>query len=490
MPRKMKDSTTAKLKQAGGPQSVKPPSRLFQRAKSLPKNFKLPKSLQPSGASIRRFINDVKKTYRYGVYGPGQGQAVNLAKGKGLGHELNELKPPKARPDAEKGAGVKETKFTVTRKHPVAVKSFGPKYDVYERLVKYDPRLQMDSIPVSQPPLGEGKFSAGMKAKASVRLSVNPASPPKYSTLSSINSGQALRQAYDASKPITALQKMLNGGAVNYPLGNIVAWPGNVQPIPSLGGQTITAEQLFKNIKGGVSTLDAMRTEAAIAKTRTFLMDKEGQITGSESLKDYARRLKETDKWIKSNEKAIKRVLKNAKNAVSKHIDQAFQQGLLNAPRGGIKTIRTELKGLRTELKGDLKRIQTMPVRSNAIELRELTAVKQPAPAHFDQYKPQSEADRALKFNQRWRDGHVEINRVEGNMNSELKRVNDLRNSKNLVKEKLKQDIQKLLNDSKAVGEGIKKETKWLKNQQSKEKALARAARLARMRKRMLRFFR
>ncbi|MCG8104371.1 MAG: hypothetical protein N0C91_18540, partial [Candidatus Thiodiazotropha endolucinida] len=308
-----------------------PPSRLLSRAKSLPKGIKFkPLKLKlPSKAGVKRFIKGVQMTVRHGIYRPPLEKPIEL----------------KAVPGARQspGRGVKETRFGLVRKPSVRLKSFGPKEE----------------------------FSPAMKAQASARLSVSPPAPPKYPTLESIKTGEALKQAYLERQPITAVKKALKGGGVS---GNPILTSRNTSAVASLGGQAIQPTQLFKGVKGGVSTLDRVSVDAAIAHTRSVHVDSNsGNVTGAESHSSYLKRLKAADKDLKSTQKAINRVLKNAKKAVSKHVDGVFRAQQKNAVHD-IKTIRTELSGLRAELRSDLKKIQTMPVRSNEVALKNLGA--------------------------------------------------------------------------------------------------------------------
>ncbi|MES9894689.1 MAG: hypothetical protein ABW141_07305 [Candidatus Thiodiazotropha endolucinida] len=362
------------------------------------------------------------------------------------------------------GRGVKETRFVVDRK------SFGPKTDVFDD-VHGKEWAQVRGKP-SGTPAKLQTFSPAMKAQASARLSVSPPAPPKYPTLESIKSGEALKQAYLERQPITAVKKVLKGGGVS---GNpTILRSRNTSAIASLGGQAIQPTQLFKGVKGGVSTVDTAGVEAAIAHTRSVHMDpNSGNVTGAESHSSYLKRLKAADKDLKSTQKAINRVLKNAKKAVSKHVDEVFRAQQKSAAFD-VKTIRTELSGLRAELRADLKKIQTMPVRSNEVVLKNLgtrpASVLSRSPSmssvssvnsilsnasgisvssvgsqeshHFEKYKPQSEADRAVNFQRRWKGGRAEIQGVERKLDDQVARMKADRAARKWLKKQLSQDVR------------------------------------------------
>ncbi|MCG7891437.1 MAG: hypothetical protein N0C80_14425 [Candidatus Thiodiazotropha endolucinida] len=389
---------------------------------------------------------------RHGIYRPPLEKPIEL----------------KAVPGARQspGRGVKETRFGLVRKPSVRLKSFGPKTDVFVDVYGKEWRGK----PSGTPPKIE-EFSPAMKAQASARLSVSPPAPPKYPTLESIKTGEALKQAYLERQPITAVKKALKGGGVS---GNPILTSRNTSAVASLGGQAIQPTQLFKGVKGGVSTLDRVSVDAAIAHTRSVHVDSNsGNVTGAESHSSYLKRLKAADKDLKSTQKAINRVLKNAKKAVSKHVDGVFRAQQKNAVHD-IKTIRTELSGLRAELRSDLKKIQTMPIRSNEVALKNLgvrpASVLSRSPAmnsvssvnsilsnasgisvssvgslessHFEKYKPHNEADRAVKFQRRWKDGRVEIQRVERKLDDQIARMKADRVARKWLKKQLSQDVR------------------------------------------------
>ncbi|MCG8059735.1 MAG: hypothetical protein N0E38_07880 [Candidatus Thiodiazotropha endolucinida] len=295
---------------------------------------------------------------------------------------------------------------------------------------------------LSRPLVKETKLSSPKRAHstptsaAAPRLSVSPVASPQHTTLQSIKTGGALKQAYLERRPITAVKEVLkHGGESVYP--TISLRNGKTPAIASLGDQTIQSTQLLKGVKEKVSTVYGAGVKTALVQARS--------IPGAESDSSYIKRLKAADKDLKSTQKAINRVLKNAEKAVSKHVDEVFRAQQKSAAFD-VKIIRTELSGLRAELRTDLKKIQTMPVRSNEVALKNLGArpasVGSLESSHFEKYKPQSEADRAEKFHRRWKDGRVEIQRVDRKLDDQVARMKADRVARKWLKKKLSQDVR------------------------------------------------
>lgn len=426
---------------------------------------------------------------------------------------------------------------------------------------------------LSEPLVKETKFSSPMRARAAERLSVSPVASPQYTTLQSIKTGEALKQAYAEVNPFDDVKRLLKDetrlGALHQ---------HNVNPVSSLGGEKITPQQLFKNIKGELLPYGQMRSNVAAAMGRIESYD----YPHAESPKSHLKRIKAAEKQLKSNEKVTKRVLKNAKQAVSKHIDDAVRQQQ-RVFGDNIKASRSELSALRKNLRMDLKRIQTESIKSNDIALKNVGArspsvlsrtsstssvnsilsnasigstgsvdvgvdpasrtARQPGlsggkpyasakpytfsgvgeadryssarevslrtgsmkdlsrvPGHgvrtsdYDDYKPISEADRAAKFDRRWRAGREAINNKQTEINNELQRVRALRSVRRQLKKGLNGEADSVLgnamNDHKKLKSDLKGVKKQVKKGLSAEKAAARSARFAGMRARMLRFFR
>lgn len=426
---------------------------------------------------------------------------------------------------------------------------------------------------LSKPLVKETKLSSPMRAHAASRVSVSPVASPQYTTLQSIKTGEALKQAYAEVKPFDDVKRLLKGetrlGAIHR---------NNVNPVSSLGGEKITPQQLFKNIKGELLPHGQMQSKVASAMAGV----ESHESPHAESHKSHLKRIKAAEKQLKSNEKVTKRVLKNAKQAVSKHIDDAVRQQQ-RVFGDNIKASRSELKALHKHLKADLKRIQTEPIKSNNIVLKNVGArspsvwsrtsstssvnsilsntsigstgsvdvgvdpasrtARQPglsggkpyasakpytfsgvgeadryssarevslrtgsmnnlsrASGHgvrtseYDDYKPRSEADRAAKFDRRWRAGREAINNKQTEINAEIQRVKALRSVRRQLKKGLNGEADSVLgnamNDHKKLKSKLKGVKKQVKKGLSAEKAAARSARFAGMRARMLRFFR
>lgn len=221
---------------------------------------------------------------------------------------------------------------------------------------------------LSEPLVKETKFSTQMRARAAERLSVSPVASPQYTTLQSIKTGEALKQAYAEVKPFDDVKRLLKGetrfGAIHR---------HNVNPVSSLGGEKITPQQLFKNIKGELLPHGQMQSKVASAMARVESLRVGDDSPRAESHKSHLKRIKEAEKQLKSNAKVAKRVLKNAKKAVSKHIDDAVRQQQ-RVFGDNIKASRSELSALHKNLRMDLKRIQTEPIKSNNIALKNVGA--------------------------------------------------------------------------------------------------------------------
>lgn len=225
----------------------------------------------------------------------------------------------------------------------------------------------------------------------------------------------------------------------------------------------------------------------AIVQTSGYWKDASGQLTSAEPYKTHLKRMK---KRLKTAEKDTNKLLKNARNAVSKHVDRVFRENQIDADYK-IKVARKELKGLRTELRRDMKWTQKVPVASNTIELSTLYTEDRVAPSSYrERYKPQSESDRPVQLNRRWQDGRKDIQRVEKQMDAEIKRIKLLREAKNAVKKAAKQDVSKLLKASDGIRPKkarLKREVKDVKRQLSAQRKAALRTRLARVR-RFMRF--
>ncbi|MES9814754.1 MAG: hypothetical protein ABW159_18085 [Candidatus Thiodiazotropha sp.] len=340
-------------------------------------------------------------------------------------------------------AGVKETPFSVTKKSSIGLKSFGPKYDVYDELVKHDLRLQMESIAPGTKftPAPIEEFKSGMKAKASKALSVKPTEnvSPRYPTVESINSGSALKDAYRVARPIRQIEAVLNGDAFSASPPFLTS--DKVHSVPSLGGKSIKPEELFKNIKGGIDTVDTLNKEVAIIRTGSTRVE-----PGSSADLDQLKRL---NKRLNEAEKNTKKMFKNAGKAASKHIDEVFRYNRAEAHEN-IKTSRNLIKGLRNELREDLKWIQKEPVASEETELKRVGGGGESKRANRDKYRPQRESDRAIKFDQRWRDGRAEIERAEQDLSSEVRRIKEMRKGRDLLKKTVREEVKNALKGTKA----------------------------------------
>lgn len=197
----------------------RPPSQLLRGVKSLGKKIKIPKSPLPGRGSVKRFIKGVGETKPFRRLGKAVTKVVKGPKGAQVGSPketiaLKAVSPvePGAQGRLSPGGGTKETSFTATRKPSLRLKSFASKSkDLMADTFGKDWSLQMKSIPpgttFTPPPMKT--FSPAMKARASEVLAVKPnvSMSPQYSTLGSINSGGALRQAYVEANPVGQLQK-------------------------------------------------------------------------------------------------------------------------------------------------------------------------------------------------------------------------------------------------------------------------------------------
>ncbi|MES9825477.1 MAG: hypothetical protein ABW127_13710 [Candidatus Thiodiazotropha endolucinida] len=396
---------------------------------------------------------------------------------------------------------------------------------------------------------------------------------PQYTTLQSIKTGEALKQAYAEVNPFNDVKRLLKDGSR---FGGIHQY--NVKPVSSLGGEKITPQQLFKNIKGELLPHGQMQSRVASAMARVESLGVGDEHPRAESYKSHLKRIKAAEKQLKSNEKLTKRVLKNAKKAVSKHIDDAVRQQL-RAFGDTIKASRSELSELHKNLRMDLKRIQTEPIKSNDIALKNVGArspsvlsrtssmssvnsilsntsigstgsvdigvdpARQPGlsggkpyasakpytfsgvgeadrystareaslrtgsmkdlsrstlhgvrTSEYDDYKPKSEADRAAKFDRRWRAGREAIKNKQTEINREIERVKALRSVRPQLKKGVNEEERNIsksaMKDHKKMNSDLKVVKKQVNKGRSAEKAAARSARFAGVRARVLRLFR
>ncbi|MEW8389158.1 MAG: hypothetical protein AB2660_16720, partial [Candidatus Thiodiazotropha sp.] len=383
---------------------------------------------------------------------------------------------------------------------------------------------------LSEPLVKETQLSSPMRARAASRVSVSPVASPQYTTLQSIKTGEALKQAYAEVKPFDDVKRLLKGGSRFDPIHR-----NNVKPVSSLGGEKITPQQLFKNIKGELLPHEQMQSKVASAMARVESLRVGDEYPRAESHKSHLKRIKAAEKQLKSNEKVTKRVLKNAKQAVSKHIDAVVRQQQ-RAFGDTIKASRPELSALHKNLRMDLKRIQTEPIKSNDIVLKNVgvdpasRTARQPglsggkpyasakpytfsgvgeadrystareaslrtgsmkdlsrASVHgvrtseYDDYKPRSEADRTAKFDRRWRAGREAINNKQTEINAEIQRVKALRSVRRQLKKGLNEEVRKISESAMKDHKKLKSDLKGVKKQANKalsaEKAAARAAR-------------